>query len=62
MSLFKKNIKPKGQLLKDVYPNLFKDWDDKLNIGRDKYKLTIGSSTFNAKWCCHKCGYNVLAP
>ena len=54
----KQNINPKGQLLKDVYPNLFKDWDDKLNIGRDKYKITIGSSKFNVKWSCHKCGYN----
>ena len=53
----KQNLNPKGQLLKDVYPNLFKDWDDKLNIGRDKYKITIGSSKFNVKWSCHKCGY-----
>ena len=54
----RKQIKdPKGQLLKTVFPEIYKDWDNDMNPNKDKNLITIGSNKFNVNWKCHKCGY-----
>lgn len=55
--LKKQTIKPNSVLLKDVFPILFEDWDDELNI-RDKNLITIGSNKFKVYWKCKKCSYS----
>ena len=42
----------KSNLLKVLYPNIYNDWDDELNKGRDKNKITVGSSKFLIDWKC----------
>ena len=53
----KQNNNSKGKLLKVEYPEIFKDWDNELNLNKDKNLITIGSNKFNVNWKCHKCGY-----
>jgi hypothetical protein len=47
----------KSNLLKVLYPNIYNDWDDELNKGRDKNKITVGSSKFLIDWKCKICNY-----
>jgi hypothetical protein len=50
-------MKTNKNLLKILYPNIYSDWDDELNEGKDKNKITIGSSKFLVNWKCNSCGY-----